>query len=80
MPCTVTDSLEGLAIDALQDEAYFAKKDLKNTQEELLIVTQLLCALCRICERQGLEIPKDSPIGKWWSKHKKQDRKAANGR
>lgn len=67
MPCTRTGSLEGDRILSLQE-------DREALQAEALKLTQMLCAVCRRCEEQGVPVPKIAAA--WWRKHKKQDQRS----
>jgi len=64
MPCTQTGSLDGDRILSLTE-------DLSSVQARALKLTQMLCAVCRRCEEQGVPIPRTAAA--WWRKHKTQD-------
>lgn len=67
MPCTITGSLDG-------DRIYALEQDREKLREEILDLTQMLCAVCKRCEKEGAPIPKR--VKAWWKKHKAQDEKA----
>jgi hypothetical protein len=65
MACTLTGSFEG-------DAAYFAEQKLKETQAQVLELTQALCAVMRAVEgHPGVEVPDAAKA--WWQKHRDQD-------
>jgi hypothetical protein len=59
MPCTITGSPEG-------DRLLYANED-------ILRLTQMLCASLKRLEKNNIPVPKECL--QWWNKHKKVDQK-----
>jgi hypothetical protein len=60
MPCTYSGSIEG--------------DRLMLTQDLVTELTQLLCSLCKRCEKEKVKLPRRVSI--WWKQHKKVDARA----
>ena len=60
-----------------RDSSGFQQDEIENLCKEINALTSMLCGVCKLMEKNNIEI-EDKKTAEWWKQHKKWDAEREN--